>query len=64
MLGGYLLGMLALVRTALGGVAWSLASAASVAMGITILLDLLLLPVLYLLEALLWRLRGGQLLRA
>ena len=64
MLGGYLLGMLALVRTALGGLAWSLASAASVAMGITILLDLLLLPVLYLLEALLWRLRGGQLLRA
>jgi hypothetical protein len=63
-LGGYLLGMLPLVRVALGGVAWSLASAANVALCITILLDLLLLPLLYLLEALLWRLRGGQLLRA
>lgn len=63
-LGGYLLGMLPLVRVALGGVAWSLASATNVALCITILLDLLLLPLLYLLEALLWRLRGGQLLRA
>lgn len=63
-LGGYLLGMLPLVRVALGGVAWSMASAANVALCITILLDLLLLPLLYLLEALLWRLRGGQLLRA
>lgn len=63
-LGGYLLGMLPLVRVALGGVAWSMASATNVALCITILLDLLLLPLLYLLEALLWRLRGGQLLRA
>ena len=57
-------GLLPLVRAALGGVVWSLASATNVALCITILLDLLLLPLLYLLEALLWRLRGGQLLRA
>lgn len=63
-LGGYLLGMLPIVRVALGGVAWSMASATNVALCITILLDLLLLPLLYLLEALLWRLRGDQLLRA